>query len=98
MTRTDVTLAKRLRGRRADRHPELEADALRYPDERDEILLEAAEAWGRVGNQALAKEPGLTELHGQPLSAPHTVRSAPTSNTMHEPYSVTDEPCDGSSL
>ena len=52
MTRTDVTLAK-----------ELKADALRYPDERDEILLEAAETCGRVANKARAKDI-LTELVG----------------------------------
>jgi tetratricopeptide (TPR) repeat protein len=43
VTRTDETLAK-----------ELEADAVRYPEERGEILLEAADAWDRAGNRARA--------------------------------------------
>jgi hypothetical protein len=45
VTRTDETWAK-----------ELEADAVRYPEERGEILLEAADAWDRAGNRARALE------------------------------------------
>jgi tetratricopeptide (TPR) repeat protein len=55
VTRTDETLAK-----------ELEADAARYPDERGEILLEAADAWDRAGNRARALEilTGLMDAGG----------------------------------
>jgi hypothetical protein len=45
VTRTDDTLAK-----------ELEEDAVRYPEERGEILLEAADAWDSAGNRARALE------------------------------------------
>lgn len=45
MTRTDGKLAQ-----------ELEADAVRYPEERGEILLEAADAWDRAGNRSRAAE------------------------------------------
>ena len=42
---------------------ELEADALAYPEERGEILLEAAEAWRRAGHRERAVEL-LTNLAG----------------------------------
>ena len=37
------------------RAEQLEADAVVYPDERDELLLEAAEAWQRAGQPERAR-------------------------------------------
>ena len=45
MTQADIKLAE-----------ELEADAVAYPEERDEILLEAADAWRRAGHRERAIE------------------------------------------
>jgi outer membrane PBP1 activator LpoA protein len=52
MTQADTKLAE-----------ELEADALAHPEERGEILLEAADAWRRAGHRERAVEL-LTSLAG----------------------------------